>query len=70
MTIWVALRLQQANLPRLVNADKAVRHCGCAHGVDRGAEAAVGAVLEADRHGEARRHFAVRLRLGRARANR
>ena len=47
--------------------------CGCARRpdrVDRDVEAAVGAVLEPDRRRQAARHLAVRLRLGRARADR
>ena len=46
--------------------------CACrvgTHRVDRDLQAAVGAVLQTDGHGQAAGHFAVRLRFRRARAN-
>src|SRR5439155_1202412 len=53
----------------LRHAQELVRVDGGAHGVDRDLHAAVGAVLEADRHREARGELAVHLALGRARAD-
>src|SRR5207247_2007159 len=58
--------------PLFGDAEEAVRMGGGADAVDGDLEAAlaaVGAVLEANRHGEARRELAVDLALGGARAN-
>jgi hypothetical protein len=44
--------------------------CGCADGIDGDLDVAVGPVLEADRHRQARAELAVDLALGRARADR
>ena len=54
----------------LVDAQKTVRVPRRAHRVNRRLQAAVGVVLQTDRHGKAAGHFAMRLRFRRARANR
>ena len=53
----------------LVDAEETVRAGNRLQGVDRDGQAAVGAVLEADRRGQAAGHFAVGLRFGGARAD-
>ena len=61
MAVRITLRLQQADLPGLVDADETVRHRRGAHGVDGRRQTTVGTVFKADRHRQARGHFAVRL---------
>ena len=61
MAVRITLRLQQADLPGLVDADETVRHRRGAHGVDSRGQATIGTVFKADRHRQARGHFAVRL---------
>ena len=69
MAVRVTLRLQQADLPGLVDTDETVRHRRGAHGVDGRGQAAVGAIFKAYRHGKTRGHFAVRLRFRGSRAD-
>ena len=59
--VRVTLRLQEADLARLVDTDETVRHGGRAHGVDRRRQAAIGTVFKTNRHRQARRHLAVGL---------
>ncbi len=56
--------------PSLLMPMKAVRVQGRLHGIDGDLQIAVGAVLEADREGEAAGHLAVGLRFGGAGADR
>ena len=65
----VARRLDDARQPLLVDAQETVRMPRGAHGVDGRLAIAVRAVLEAHRHRQAAGHLAVRLALGRARAD-
>ena len=70
MAVRVAARGDDGGQPLLGDAEEGVRVRGGAHGVDRDLHAAVGAVLEADRHRQARGELAVHLALRRARADR
>ena len=54
--------------PLLVDAQKTVGRLRGGHGVNGGLQAAIGRVLETDRHGQTAGHLAVGLRLRRARA--
>ena len=69
VTVRVAARGDDRAEPLLGHAQELMRMRGGAHGVDRDLHAAVGAVLEADRHREARCELAVHLALGRPRAD-
>ncbi len=69
MAIRVALGLQQRDLTLLVNAHKGVGGGGRLQGIDGSAQITVGAVLEADRHGEAGSHLPVGLGFGGAGAD-
>ena len=66
----VAHRLKDRRHALLGDRRKPVRRARGQHGVDRDLRAAVGAVLEADGHRQARRQLAVHLALGRSRADR
>ena len=66
----VAVGLDDAGVAFLVDPEKRLGRAGGHHGVDGGLQVAVGAVLVADRHGQPARQLAVRLGLGRARADR
>ena len=68
--VRVAGRVQDRRRAAVVDAGEGVRGGGGAHGVDGDLHVAVGAVLEADRHRQARAELAVDLALGRARADR
>ena len=70
VAILVAARRDDAREPLVGNAEEAVRVRRGADGVDRDLHVAAGAVLEADRHGQARRQLAVHLAFGRPRADR
>ena len=70
VAVGVAARADDRHRAVVVDADEMVRMAGGDHGVERDAQAAVGAVLEADRHRQAARHLAMRLALGGARADR
>ena len=70
MAVGVAARREDRREALLGDAEEAVRVRGRAHGVDRDLHAAVGAVLEADGHRQARGELAVHLALGRPRADR
>ncbi len=61
MAVRITLRLQQADLPGLVDADETVRHRRGAHGVDGRRQTTVGTVLKPTGIEQARGHFAVRL---------
>ena len=50
MAVRVTLRLQEADLARLVDTNETVRHRSSAHGVDRRRQAAIGTVFKANRH--------------------
>ena len=64
VTIRVALGLQQRDLALLVDPHEGVGAGSCLQRIDGGAEVAVGAVLEANRHGEAGGHLPVGLGFG------
>src|SRR5256885_3725150 len=70
VAVGVAARRDDARQALLGDAEEAVVVRGGAHGVDRDLHGAVGAVLEADRHREARGELAVHLALRGARADR
>src|SRR5438093_7290856 len=69
VAIGVTARGDNRAEPLLGHAGELVGMPGGAHGVDGDLDAAVGAVLEADGHREARGQLAVHLALGRARAD-
>ena len=69
----------QSGLPLVVTAEamalfahaqKSLRLQRRFDGVERRRDVAIGAVFEAQRHGQTRRHLAMNLRFGRARADR
>ncbi|MCY1454911.1 hypothetical protein D9M71_720080 [compost metagenome] len=68
--VRIALGLHQRRAAQRVDAEVLVRVRRRAHGVAGDADAAVGAVLEADRQVEAADHLAVHLRFAGACANR
>src|SRR5690606_34486793 len=69
VAIAVAAGGDQRNLAFMVDAHEAMRAGGGLQGIDGHAEVAVGAVLEADRAGQARGQFTVGLGFGGARAD-
>ncbi|MNQ46614.1 hypothetical protein D3C85_604360 [compost metagenome] len=69
VAIGVALGGDDGHAAFLVDAEETVRAGNRLQGVDRHGQAAVGAVLEADRGGQAGRHFAVSLGFGGAGAD-
>ncbi|MNZ48630.1 hypothetical protein D3C78_663780 [compost metagenome] len=69
VAVRVALGGDDRHAAFLVDAEEAVRLGHRLQGVDGNGQAAVGAVLEADRRGQARSHLAVGLRFGGAGAD-
>ncbi len=70
VAVWIALRVEDRRGAADVNAGEGVRAGGRSDGVDGQLDAAGGAVLEADRHREARGELPVDLALGGAGADR
>ena len=69
VTVGVAQRLDDRRHAVAVDAEKVVRVARGNHGVDGAGDLAAGRILEADGHGQAARHFAVGLTLGRPRTD-
>ncbi|MPN04755.1 hypothetical protein SDC9_152002 [bioreactor metagenome] len=69
MAILVAHGGHDGRMTRLGHRQKMVWRVGRTNGVDRDANVAIGAVLEADRARQTRSQFAMHLRLGRPRAD-
>ena len=70
VAVRIARRGDNAGAAILVDAEETVRRTRRKQRIQRRLDASVGAVFEADRHGEAAGHFTVGLRFGRARADR
>ncbi|MCY1437386.1 hypothetical protein D9M71_535450 [compost metagenome] len=64
MAVGITLGGDDRHATFLVDTQEAVRAGNRLQGVDSDGQAAVGAVLETDRRGQARGHFTVGLRLG------
>lgn len=70
VAVRIARRGDHRGATVLVDAEEAVRRTRGEQGIKRGLHAAIGAVFEADRHGEAAGHFAMGLGFRGTRADR